>query len=282
MTSSFQGRLGFWVGILVSFLVAALFLTPFYVAVCYAFKSRLQVAATGLQIPTSLQLSNFVDAIQNTNESGMPFFRVMGNTLYSTVIGTVLLTFFSSMCAYAIARRTSRLYTVMYSIMVFTLLIPIQAYMFPLYEMLRAFKLLDTQNGFVLAKVGAQLGFSVIIMTGFVRTVPREIEEAAFEDGAGLLTVFVRIVVPLMKPIVLTCIVINSLNLWNDFSTAFIVLNTPVKYIVTLLQFVFMGTNSIKINLAFALFGMTMVPILVLYFALQRYIVSGIVMGSIK
>ena len=282
MTLAYQQKSSYLLTLIARLLAMVLFLVPFYVALCYAFKTRLQIATTGLQFPTGLMLSNFTDSIEQTNINGMPFWHVMGNTVYSTVIGTILLTMFSSLCAYAIARRKSRFYVVLYSIMVFTLLIPLQAYMFPLYLSFKRWHLLDTLLGFVLAKVGAQLGFSVIVMTGFVKAIPKEMEEAAYQDGASVLRTFLVIILPLMKPILLTSIVINALSLWNDFATAFIVIIRPINYIVTLLQFSFMGTNSIKINLAFALFSMTMLPLVILYLVLQRYIVSGIIMGSVK
>jgi raffinose/stachyose/melibiose transport system permease protein len=282
MNLAYLRRVEYLATLMARLLAMAVFLIPFYVIVCYAFKSRLQIATTGLQLPTGLDFKNFRDAIAQTNRDGMPFWRIMNNTVITTLIGTILLTMLSSLSAYALARRKSLFYSIMYSIMVFTLLVPLQAYMFPLYVSLKKLHLLNTLLGFVFVKTGALLGFSIIVMTGFVKAIPREMEESAFLDGASLPRTFLEIILPLMKPILLTSIVINALNIWNDFATAFIVIITPIKYIVSLLQFSFMGTNSIKINLAFALFSMTMVPIVVLYLVLQRYIVSGIIMGSLK
>ncbi|MEG1516313.1 MAG: carbohydrate ABC transporter permease [Clostridia bacterium] len=263
-------------------LVTATVLAPFYVALCYAFKSRMEIASSGLRFPTSFDFANFAEAIAQTNQSNMPFLKVILNTLYVTIFGTLVLTVCSAMCAYAVGRRKGKYYNLLYSLMVLTLLIPIQSYMFPLYSLLRSWKLLGTLEGFAVAKIGAQIGYSVLITTGFIKGIPLEVEEAASIDGCSTLQRFVRIVLPLMRPILFTSIVINALSVWNDFSTAFIVLNKPANYIVSLLQFAFMGTNSIQINLAFALFTMTMIPILILYFILQKYIVSGITMGSVK
>lgn len=263
-------------------LIAIVFLCPFYIAVCYSFKSTQELAATGMAFPTTFHIENFAEAIASTERAGMPFWKVIGNTFAVTVVGTVLLTIFSSMSAYVIARRKGKLYSISYSLMVLTLLIPIQAYMFPLSTMLRTMQLNNTLTGFLLAKIGSQIGYSVIITTGFVRSIPHEVEQSACVDGAGVFQTFFRIVMPLMRPILLTSIVINALNIWNDFSLAFIVLSKTDKYIVSLLQFAFIGSNATQLNLAFAMFTMSMIPILLLYFFLQRHIIGGITMGSMK
>jgi raffinose/stachyose/melibiose transport system permease protein len=154
--------------------------------------------------------------------------------------------------------------------------------MFPLYTLLRKIGLLNTLPGFILAKVGMQLGYCVIITTGFVKNIPRELEAAAYIDGCGASATFFRVIFPLLQPIMLTSTIINVLSFWNDFSTAFVILSTPKKYIVSLLQFSFMGTNSNEMQLAFAMFIMTMIPVLGIYFIFQKYIISGITAGSVK
>lgn len=262
--------------------VTAIFLMPFYTAFVYSFKNRSEIAMTGLQFPRVFHLDNFRQAIENTYVSGMPFPTILWNTIYATLIGTVVIVLLSAMAAYVIARRRGRFYRVVYSLMVMTLLIPFQAFMFPLYVLLRQMGMLNSLEGFTLAKIATGLGYSVIITTGFVRGLPYEIEEAAMVDGSTMVRSFFKIVLPLMRPIILTSVVINALGIWNDFGLAFIILTRPAKYVVSLMQFVFFGTNSIEIHLAFALFSLTMIPILILYFALQKYIVSGIAVGSVK
>lgn len=260
----------------------AVFMSPFYVAFCYAFKTRQEIAETGLGWPKELHFENFTEAIRQTYVAGMPFFQVLRNTLIATIVGTLVLTLISAMAAYVLARRKGKIYSICYTLMVITLLVPIQSYMFPLYDELRAMGLLNTNLGFILAKVGGQVGYSVILMTGFVKSVPVEIEEAALIDGASVPQMFVRVAMPLMKPVLMTSVVINALNIWNDFGLAFIVLTKPGNYVLPLLQFTFITSNSSMLNLAFALFLINMIPILILYFLLQRYVVGGITMGSVK
>lgn len=263
-------------------LVLIVFMSPFYVAINYAVKTKQEIAQTGLGWPEVFHFENFTEAIRQTYVAGMPFFKVLLNTTTATVAGTIVIVVISAMAAYALARRTGRIYSLCYTLMVITLLVPIQAYMFPLYDELRGMGLLNTNLGFILAKIGTQVGYSVIITTGFVKGISIEIEEAALIDGANLLQVFMKIVVPLLKPILMTSVVINALSIWNDFGLAFIVLTKPSNYVLPLLQFTFITSNTSMLNLAFALFLLTMLPILILYFFLQKYIVGGIMLGSVK
>lgn len=263
-------------------LVLFLFMSPFYVAMNYALKTKQEIAQTGLAWPKEFHFENFTEAIRQTYVAGMPFFKVLMNTVIATLVGTAVIVFISAMAAYSIARRKGKIYSLCYTLMVVTLLVPIQAYMFPLYDELRGMGLLNTNLGFILAKIGAQVGYSVIITTGFVKNISVEIEEAALIDGASISKMFVRIVMPLLKPIFMTSIVINALSIWNDFGLAFIVLTKPANYVLPLLQFTFITSNTSMLNLAFALFLLTMLPILILYLFLQKYIVSGIMLGSVK
>jgi len=268
--------------LILKILLFAFFVFPFYIALCYSFKTKSEIVSTGLAFPNSFSLVNFKNAIELTNKAGMPYWNTFWNTLVATVIGTCVLTILSAMAAYALARRKGWVYTLFYSLMVFSLLIPIQAYMFPLYNMLRDMSLLNTLTGFILTKVASQLGFSVIIISGFVKSIPVELEEAAYVDGGNFFQTFGLVILPIMRPIIMTSIVINALSIWNDFSIAFIVLLKPEQYMISLLQFNFIGANSSQMNYAFALFTLSMLPIIILYFCLQKYIISGIAMGSLK
>jgi raffinose/stachyose/melibiose transport system permease protein len=188
-----------------------------------------------------------------------------------------------SMAAYALSRNEdSRLFNVLYYVFLGAILIPFQAVMLPLYVNLRSLGLLNTIPGFIIAKVSFQIPFTLLIMTGFVKTVPRELEQAAYIDGAGMHTTFWLVVFPLMKPIVLTALVLNSLYAWNDFHIALIVLQDQDLRTLPLTQFFFFGENFMALNLAFAVFTLSMIPIIALYLILQRYIVSGITVGALK
>jgi raffinose/stachyose/melibiose transport system permease protein len=258
-------------------LFVLLFIAPFYVVIVYAVKSKQEIAFTGFAFPTVIHWENFSKGIEMSN-----FFRALSNTMITAGIGTLALTVFSSMAAYIIARRKSRLYKASYYIFMITILIPFQAIMFPLYLQLKVLGIINTLTGFTLAKVSMQMGFSVMLITGFVKSIPIDIEEAAYIDGCNRYQTFFSIVFPLMKSILLSSIVVNALSIWNDFSASVILLQSKSVANIPLMTYFFFGENVVELNLAFAVFALSMVPILVLYFMTQKYIVSGIIAGATK
>lgn len=117
---------------------------------------------------------------------------------------------------------------------------------------------------------------------GFVKSISPEIEEAAFIDGAGKFKTFWLIVFPLMKPIISSTLILNALAVWNDFQIALIIAQTPEVRTIPLTQFFFFGQYSIRLNMAFAAFVLAMVPIIILYFIMQKYIIGGVMAGAVK
>lgn len=254
-----------------------LFLSPMYIMLVYAFKTRREIMMTGLAFPTRLTFENFVNAIVTTNLS-----RAFLNSSIAAVSMTLLTILASSMAAYIIARKNTRFYNAVYYVFLAAIILPFQVIMLPMYRVLKTIGLMNTLAGYVLAMSSLQLGFSVFLTTGFVKGVPRELDEAAFVDGAGRFYTFVRIVFPLMKPIIMTSVVLNVLALWNDLLTAQIILQSNSLRTLTLEQFSFISQFSTDLGKAFAAFMISITPILVLYFFLQKYIISGIVAGAVK
>jgi len=141
---------------------------------------------------------------------------------------------------------------------------------------------MNTIPGYILAMTALQLGYTVFIITGFVKTIPRELDEAAYVDGAGKYRTFFSVILPLLKPIVMTALVLDGLALWNDLLTAMIILQSQKIHTLTLEQYSFISQFSTDLGKAFAAFMMSIIPIIVLYFFTQKYIVSSIVSGAIK
>jgi raffinose/stachyose/melibiose transport system permease protein len=258
-------------------LMVAPFMLPFYIAFTYAFKSKTEITFTGIAFPDPMRWENFPLAIEITN-----FWNALANSLITTIPVVIMLTIFCSMGAYIIARRNTRFFNFVYYVMVGAMLIPFQVIMTPLYLDLKIFGLINTHLGFILTRTGFQIAFSLLLMTGFVKNVPLEIEESANIDGAGKYKTFWQITFPLMRPIIFTTVILNTLYTWNDFQVAVTILQTTEIRTLPLMQFYFFGENSANLNLAFAAFLLSMLPILVLYFTLQRYILSGITSGAIK
>ena len=186
------------------------------------------------------------------------------------------------MAAYIIARKRSLLYNFVYYLFVGAMIIPFQSIMTPLYKMLVNYGLVNTLGGFVIVKSGVQIAFTVLIITGFVNGIPRELEEAAFVDGAGRYKTFFAVVLPLMKPILFTSLVLNILNVWNDFQVSVVLLQKIDKRTIPLVQFYLLGERANELNQAFAVFLLSMIPVLIIYLIFQKYIIQGVTAGAVK
>ena len=259
-------------------LVVTLFvISPFYIAVIYSVKSKPEMVSNRLAFPKVIHWDNFTRAIETSN-----FGLAMKNSLFTTVAAVLVITLICTMSAYIIARKNNRFYNAVYYIFVGAMIIPFQSIMTPLYIDMTKWRLLNTLYGFIMAKIGFQIAFTVLLVSGFVKGIPRELEEAAAIDGAGIYSIFFRIVFPLMMPIILTSVVLNTLNVWNDFQMSLTLLQKKTVRNVPLTQYFFFGENSIELGLAFALFILSMIPILILYLTLQKYIIGGITSGAVK
>ncbi|MDF2989330.1 MAG: transporter [Eubacterium sp.] len=271
-------KLSKYISVIVKILICAVFVAPFYISLVYSAKSREETIRTGLAFPTSIHWENFARAIDVSN-----FWNATKNSLIITICGVVLILAVCSMAAYVIARNDkSRFYNTLYYVFLGALLLPFQVVMLPLYVQLKDLHMLNTRTGMILTIAGLQIAYNVFIYTGFVKGIPREMDEAAYIDGAGKFRTFWSIIFPLMKPINSSAMVLNALALWNEFQASLIIAQKNELRTIPLTQFYFFGQYSVELNMAFAAFVLAMLPIIALYLLMQRYIVSGIMSGAVK
>lgn len=256
---------------------ALICLAPFYVALCYAFKSKQDFAKTKLAFPTSFYMGNFIDALNVRN-----FFDSVRNSAVVAVMMVIIVILFCSSGAYIIARKNNKFYNAIYYIFQLVILIPFQTVMFPLYKELSSIGALNTLWGLCLAQAGVNVGYYVFLYTGFIKNVPIALEEAAFIDGCNRYQTFGYIVFPLLKPITMTSIVLSFLASWNDFIISMIICQKLEKRTLPLMQFYFFGEYSANVSVAFAASLIAMVPAVIIYFCAQKYIVAGMTAGAVK
>lgn len=254
-----------------------LILSPFYVAVCYAFKSRTEFAKTKLAFPTSLYLHNFLDAVKVPN-----YFTAFKNSVIVAVLMVSIIIIVSSTGAYIITRKKNKFYNMFYYIFQLVILIPFQTLMFPLYKELNSIHALNTLWGLVLAQVGMNVGYVVFLYAGFIKGIPISLEEAARLDGCNKYQVFFKIVFPLLKPINMTVFVLSFLNSWNDFAISMIICQKQGMRTIPMMQYAFFGEYSSNVSVAFAGALLAMIPTVVVYFIAQKYIVAGMTAGAVK
>ena len=263
---------------LVRIILVVITLIPFYVSVIYSIKYKNEISINHLACPKNPTLENYVRVITENEQ----FLVGLKNSILTTVPTILILMVVCSMVAWVLARNNSRFYQIMYTVFTLGTLIPFQCIMLPLYLNLYNANLISTNIGFVIARSGLQISISILVITSFVKTVPRELEEAAAIDGCGMWKTFWSIVFPLLRPINATQLVLNTVYVWNDYNTAVVLLRDKASRTLPLAQIVYFNENTAELNLAFAFFIMAMLPILILYFSLQKYVVSGIMAGAVK
>ena len=259
-------------------ILVAIVLIPFYISFLYSIKTHSDISLNRLAWPKSPTMENYMRVIRENKYVGIGF----KNSLLTTVPTVLLLLFSTSMASYILARNNGPFYKIMYSVFISGVLVPFQCIMLPLYMNIYNLGLVSTNLGFILARSGLQVSISVLAITGFVKSIPRELEQAASIDGCTKFGTFWRIVFPLMMPINVTQGVLNTLYVWNDYSTAVVLLREDSSRTLPLAQIIYFGENMSELNLAFAFFMLAMLPVLILYLCTQRFIVSGIMSGAVK
>jgi raffinose/stachyose/melibiose transport system permease protein len=284
MKSSFlnynsRNKLANRIRMIIILLVTILYVSPLYISFNYSFKTTAELGQSNpISLPSSLYLGNYIEVITKNND----FMTGFTNSLVSTLCVVGILMFITPMASYVLARSTSKMSTFVYYVFMVGILIPFQSVMYPAYVNLKTLGLIDTIPGYIIVRTGFLIGTSILIVTSFVRTVPVELEEAASIDGASIFQAFWQIVFPLMKPINVTLLAINTLNAWNDYTVAVSLLQSSKNRTLPLAQLLYTSESGVEINLAFAFFGLCMIPVLLLYLFTQRFIVSGIMSGSVK
>lgn len=268
------GRMAQTAGLLIA---ALIMLAPFYISFVYAVKTKEQITFTGLAFPTEFHWENFTQAMEASN-----FLVVLKNSLITTIPTVVLLVIICPMASYVLARNTGRIYNLLYSVFLTALLIPYQSIMLPQYIDLKNAGLLNTYLGAILVRAAFNISFNILLFTSFIKNVPMDLEESARIDGANQVVAYFRIVFPLLKSVISTAIIINALFAWNDFTITLNILMKEEMKTIPLMLYRFFGEYNVELNLAFAAFTLSMIPILILYFSLQKYIVDGVMSGAVK
>lgn len=265
----------------VTFLVVAAFafafVFPFYVAVLMAFKTAKESFDNFYALPSALRFDNFVNAWRTSK-----YPSAIANSLLITCASVALIVLVSALAGYSIARRNKPFYNFVFLVFLAGLVVPFQITMLPLYKMGKELHLLNTHWGIALIYGGLGVQMGVLFYTGFIRALSREIEEAARIDGCSTPGIFFRIILPLLKPVTATVMVLNALYIWNDFLLPLLYLQDKGVRTIPLQQYFFFGQYSSDLNLAFAYAVMGMIPIIGFFLLMQKYIIKGIAAGAIK
>lgn len=258
---------------------AILFLAPIFLIVINSFKGRLYISEDLFSLPnatTFVGFENYVRGIEIVD-----FWNVFGYTTLITVVSVLVIVLFTSMAAWFITRVKTKFNNFLYYLFVFSMVVPFQMVMFTLTWVANRMSL-DNPIGIILIYLGFGSGLSVFIFSGFVKSIPLEIEEAALIDGASPVQTFFQIILPILKPTTITVAILNAMWIWNDFLLPYLVLGTEYKTIPIAIQYLQGSYGNTDYGALMALLVLSIFPVIIFYLSSQKYIIKGITSGAVK
>ena len=256
--------------------ICVVFLYPFYFLVISTFKTLREVSYNPTAFPASLYLGNYVEVFQKT-----PILLAFRNTFFLTLCSVLLIVVIGEMAAYPIAFNPSKFNNAMLVYLMLGFLVPFQAILLSLFEVMQSLHLLDSLPGMIAFYANGS-ALTVFLAVGYMRSIPRELNEAAIVDGAGPARIFFQIIFPLMKSITTTSIIFNTMWIWNDFIAPNIFLNSRTNTTLVLEVFRAKGQFTTNWPIFMTLSVVTIFPIFIFYCFMQKHIIKGLTAGAVK
>ena len=258
---------------------AAAFIFPVAVILMNSFKAKFSISQSPFTLPTRndvVGLSNYTAGIRST---GFP--SAFGWSLFITLFSIAAIIIFTSMCAWYIVRVKTAYTSVLYYALVFSMIVRFQMVMFTMSKTANVLHL-DNPLGIILIYLGFGAGLSVFMFTGFIKTVPLGIEEAATIDGCSPFETFWLVVFPILKPTAITVAILNSMWIWNDYLLPYLVIGGDYRTIPIAVQYLKGGYGSVDMGALMAMLVLSVIPVIVFYLSSQKYIIKGVAAGAVK
>ncbi|WP_254450488.1 carbohydrate ABC transporter permease [Cohnella herbarum] len=280
-SESAHPKLGFRVGyalVIAVLIVAAIFtLFPIYMGVLNSLKTEGEMLNDILAFPSRLQFGNFADAFEKTD-----YMRSLRNTLTIAVVGLTGIILFASMAGYKMSRTPGKLSGFLFATFVLSMLIPFHSIMITLVKISKALAVQGSTFGLGFIYIGLGVSMAIFLYHGFVKSVPRELDEAAVVDGCGEVRLFFVVIFPLLLPVTATIAILNLLWMWNDFLLPLLMLTDSNDYTLLLSTNMLFGEYNNDWAAILASLVLAMLPVIALYILLQKYILNGIADGAVK
>ncbi|MCY1713943.1 carbohydrate ABC transporter permease [Caproiciproducens galactitolivorans] len=263
----------------VLFILSVAFLAPIFIVLMNSFKGRFFISEAPFALPNSqtfVGLKNYTIGLAKTG-----FLQAFGYSLFITVGSVAVIVLFTSMTAWYITRVKSRYTSIIYYLLVFSMIVPFQMVMYTMAKMANVLKL-DSPAGLLVIYLGFGAGLSTFMFSGFIKGIPLEIEEAATIDGCNPIQTFFLVVFPILKPVAITVAILNAMWIWNDYLLPLLVIGNKYKTIPIAIQYLQGGYGSRDMGAMMAMLILAIVPVVVFYMACQKYIVKGVVAGAVK
>ena len=260
-------------------ILSIVFLAPIFIVLYNSFKGKLYISRSPFALPNSTSFSGLANYVNGIDKTG--FISAFGYSLFITVGSIAVIILFTSMTAWYITRVKSKFTSCLYYLFVLSMIVPFQMVMFPMSKVANMLSL-DNPLGIIIIYLGFGSGLSVFMFSGFVKSIPIDIEEAAMIDGCSPVKTFFLIVLPLLKPIAITIAILNVMWIWNDYLLPYLLLGTEYKTIPIAVQYLRGGYGAVDMGAMMAILVLAIIPIVIFYLTCQKHIIEGIAAGAVK
>lgn len=269
-----------WLLTIIFTIISVAYLYPIALVFINSFKKKAYISKFPFKIPTDkmfVGLENYVRGIEKTG-----LIQAFGWSLFITIGSVAVIILFCSMCAWYISRVHTKVTKAIYVMCLFAMVVPFQMEMYTLSKIANMLKL-GNPWGIIIIYLGFGAGLSVFMFTGFMKSIPLEIEEAAMIDGCTPIQTFFKIVLPITKPTCVTITILQAMWIWNDYLLPSLVLDArKYKTVPMAVQYLKGGYGSVDMGAMMGTLVLAIVPIIIFYLFCQKYIIEGVVAGAVK
>lgn len=260
-------------------LIAAFVIFPIVVVAMNSFKSKLFISSEPFKIPTATTFVGLTNYTRGLVSIG--FFKAFGTSLWITVASVCAILICTSMLAWYITRVKSKVTSLIYYSLTFSMIVPFQMVMFTMSKIANMIHL-DNPIGIIVLYVGFGCGMSTFMFAGFIKSIPLALEEAAMIDGAGPVKTFFQIVMPMLKSTAITIAILQTMWVWNDYLLPYLTLDSSNRTIPVAIQYLRGGYGSVDMGAMMAMLVLAMLPVIIFYLSCQKYIIKGVLAGAVK
>lgn len=261
------------------FLIILVFIAvaPLVWAFLSSFKTYQEINSSAISLPSSFSLKNYVDAFKYA-----PIGQYFCNSIIIVGVSIVITVILVSMCAYVTAHFNFKLKPLVILMISASLMLPAQAISQPLFTMFQKLNLFDTKTGLVIVYSAMGIPMSFFVMMSYYKTIPSSLIEAAYIDGAGFVTTFVRVILPLVKPCIVTIAMLQFINTWNEFYFALMLTSGNSARTVPIALNYYLGTFASNYSALFAAVVLTVAPTILIFIILQKQVIESLTEGAVK
>ncbi len=260
-------------------IISLIFIAPVLIVLINSFKSRFSIATQPFILPDGNTFAGFSNYTTGVNSTG--FLSAFGWSLFITVFSVIAIIIFTSMTAWYIVRVKTVFTSILYYALVFSMIVPFQMVMFTMSKTANVLRL-DNPFGIILIYLGFGAGLATFMFSGFIKSVPLGVEEAATIDGCTPFQTYWKIVFPILKPTTITVAILNTMWIWNDYLLPYLVIGKDYKTIPIAIQYLKGGYGSVDMGAMMAMLVLSIIPVIAFYLSCQKYIIKGVAAGAVK